>query len=219
MTCAHTSTRSASRVAPPRRRDARAPVRRRPAAPHSFRCRAIRDACQQQQGRHDPGDPGEDQIRLAQVAALEAPRSQHVADEERGQHPTQDERCEDVDEQGVPALMTEPRQRGGGGRRTPIIAITIVGSSTQKPQKMNAWTSPGPSRASSLRWPSTIVASLRARRPMSPRRSSGAAARTRRPRNSARRAKSAPAPRTAAASATAAPTDAIEPPSRRGSRR
>ena len=42
----------------------------------------------------------------------------------------------------------------------PIIAITIVGRSTRKPQKMNACISPGPRRWSSLRWPSTIVASL-----------------------------------------------------------
>ncbi len=46
----------------------------------------------------------------------------------------------------------------------PIIAITIVGKRTTKPQKIAACISPGPSRWNSLRWPSTISASLRARR-------------------------------------------------------
>ena len=44
----------------------------------------------------------------------------------------------------------------------PIIAITIVGNRTRKPQKIAAWIRPGTRRWSSLRWPSTISASLRA---------------------------------------------------------
>ena len=59
---------------------------------------------------------------------------------------------------------------------TPIMAITIVGPSTRKPQKMNAWMSPGPNRCRSLRWPSTMVASCSARRERSPVRSAGAPA-------------------------------------------
>ena len=45
----------------------------------------------------------------------------------------------------------------------PIIAITIVGKRTRKPQKIAACIRPGPRRWKSLRWPSTITASLRAR--------------------------------------------------------
>ena len=56
---------------------------------------------------------------------------------------------------------------------TPIMAITIVGPSTRKPQKMKAWIRPGPMRCSSLRWPSTIVASCSARRERSPVRLTG----------------------------------------------
>ncbi len=44
-----------------------------------------------------------------------------------------------------------------------IIAITIVGKSTRKPQKIAACIAPGSSRWNSLRWPSTITASLRTR--------------------------------------------------------
>ena len=42
----------------------------------------------------------------------------------------------------------------------PIIAITIVGNRTRKPQKIAACIRPGPRRWSSLRCPSTITASL-----------------------------------------------------------
>ncbi len=45
----------------------------------------------------------------------------------------------------------------------PISAITIVGKSTRKPQKMNAWIRPGPRRWNSFFWPSTTTASLRTR--------------------------------------------------------
>ena len=45
----------------------------------------------------------------------------------------------------------------------PIIAITIVGNSARKPQKMNACISPGTSFWNSLRWPSTTTASCRSR--------------------------------------------------------
>ena len=98
----------------------------------------------------------------------------------RRDHADQHEHGEQVDEQRVPALMAEPRAASSACRRSPISAIRIVGSSTRKPQKMNACISPGPKRWSSLRCPSTIVASLRARRPTSPVRSTGwRAARTR----------------------------------------
>ena len=65
----------------------------------------------QQQRGHDPRDPGQYQICLAQVAALEAPRPQHVPDVEGRHDAAQHERREDVDEQRVPALVAEPRQR------------------------------------------------------------------------------------------------------------
>ena len=41
-----------------------------------------------------------------------------------------------------------------------IIAMTIVGKSTRKPQKMNACISPGTRRCRSFRWPSTISTSF-----------------------------------------------------------
>ena len=75
---------------------------------------------------------------------------------------------------GRPGTRTSPGGRATGSvasRSTaPIIAITIVGKRTRKPQKIAAWISPGTSRWSSLRWPSTISASLRARCGTSPER-------------------------------------------------
>jgi hypothetical protein len=93
-----------------------------------------------------------------------------------------------------------------------MIAMRIVGSRTMKPQKMNACISPGPSRWSSLRWPSTIVASFLTRRRALNVRSVGCAPRTRPVRNSTRRRNSVPLTMIAAASATAAGIDAISPP-------
>ena len=86
---------------------------------------------------------------------------------------------------------------------TPIIATTIVGPSTRKPQKMKAWISPGTSRCSSLRCPSTIVDSLRTRRARSPVRVTGAAPRTSSTRNRTRSANNVPLAASSAASTTA----------------
>ena len=87
----------------------------------------------------------------------------------------------------------------------PIIAITIVGNSTRKPQKMNACISPGTRRWNSLRWPSTTTASWRRRAGTSPARSipDGLPMRTSRTSSSARRANRPPARPSAAARASA----------------
>ena len=66
----------------------------------------------QQERRDDPGDHGQDQVGLAEVAALEARRALELADRQRGDHPGQDEHGEDVHQQREPALVAEPRQRG-----------------------------------------------------------------------------------------------------------
>ena len=55
----------------------------------------------------------------------------------------------------------------------PMIAITMVGKRTRKPQKIAAWISPGTSRWSSFRCPSTITASFSTRFGTSPKRSTG----------------------------------------------
>ena len=84
-----------------------------------------------------------------------------------------------------------------------IIAITIVGKRTRKPQKIAACIAPGSSRWNSLRCPSTITASLRTRRgdvvvPLDrlPRAHEPTS-------SSARRANSVPATASSAASASA----------------
>src|SRR5579872_87684 len=60
----------------------------------------------------------------------------------------------------------------------PIMAMRIVGPSTRKPQKMNAWARPGPMRWRSLRCPSTITSSFSTRLGISAVRSTGLPART-----------------------------------------
>ncbi len=60
---------------------------------------------------HDGGDQPEDQVRLAAVRALEAARPHHRADHDGGCDADEHEDDEDVDEQHVPALVAEPRQR------------------------------------------------------------------------------------------------------------
>src|SRR5215211_2383264 len=85
----------------------------------------------------------------------------------------------------------------------PIIAITIVGNRTRKPQKMAAWINPGTLRCSSLRCPRTMTASLRMRSGRSPERSAGLAALRRSTSSFTRRAKRKPAAESATASATA----------------
>ncbi len=85
----------------------------------------------------------------------------------------------------------------------PIIAITIVGNRTRKPQKMAAWIRPGTSRCSSLRWPRTISASLRTRFGTSSKRSAGLPILTRSTSSLERRANRVPQTARAAASASA----------------
>src|SRR4051812_42580316 len=66
----------------------------------------------QQQRRDDAGDPEQDQVGLAEVAALEARRPHDLADVERRAHADQHEHREHVDEECEPALVAEPWQRG-----------------------------------------------------------------------------------------------------------
>src|SRR5215207_4641812 len=85
----------------------------------------------------------------------------------------------------------------------PIIAITIVGKRTRKPQKIAAWIRPGTSRWSSFLWPSTITASFSTRFGRSPKRSTGVPSLTRSTSSFARLANSVPLAARSAASATA----------------
>ena len=65
----------------------------------------------EQEREHDHRDQAENEIGLAEVAALEARRALHLADPERGRDPDEDEHAEEVDEEREPALMAEPRER------------------------------------------------------------------------------------------------------------
>ena len=85
----------------------------------------------------------------------------------------------------------------------PIIAITIVGKRTRKPQKIAAWIRPGTSRWSSFFWPSTITASFLTRSGTSSKRSTGLPSLTRSTSSFARRPNSVPPTASTAASASA----------------
>ena len=94
--------------------------------------------------RHDDArDQREDQVGLAQVAAVEAPRPLHLADRER----RRSRRRTRARRRGRRGTRTSPAGRAtaaSSARSTmPIIAITIVGSSTMKPQKIAACIRPG----------------------------------------------------------------------------
>jgi hypothetical protein len=67
----------------------------------------------EEQRHDDRADQGEDQVGLAQVAALEAPRPLHLADVGGGEDADEHHRREHVDEQREPALPAEPRDRRG----------------------------------------------------------------------------------------------------------
>ena len=124
----------------------------------------------QQQRRDDPGDHGQDQVGLAEVAALEALRALHLADPHGGHHAEQHEHREHVDHQREPALVAEPRQRGVARRPPRSSRSRSSGRGRRSPRRSPRASGPGPSRWNSLRWPSTISASLRTRRGTSSKR-------------------------------------------------
>ena len=65
----------------------------------------------EEQRRHDQRDQTENQVGLAQVAPLKPGGALHLADAERGHHADEHEHAEDVDEEEVPPLVSEPGQR------------------------------------------------------------------------------------------------------------
>ena len=66
----------------------------------------------EQQRGGDDRDQGQDQVGLAQVAAGKARRPQHLADVHGAEHPDEHQDREHIDQEGEPALLTQPGQRG-----------------------------------------------------------------------------------------------------------
>ena len=162
-----------------------------------------------QQRQDDERDHREDEVGLAEVRAVEARGAHDLADPECGRDSREHREHEHVDERHEPARA--PSHGNDQLRSTAeIIAITIVGNRTRKPQKIAACIAPGNMRWNSLRWPSTITASFLTRCGTSSYRSTGFPARTRRTSSNARRAKSAPATATSAVSASA-PANVVMP--------
>ncbi len=112
-TWAQTKARSSTSVAPPspKRPESASETgdqRRRPLVQAERDPRRVPE----QQRRDDPGDEREDQVGLAEVAALEARRPLDLADHDRADHADEHQHREHVHHQSEPALVTEPRQRG-----------------------------------------------------------------------------------------------------------
>ncbi len=128
----------------------------------------------EQEADDDGADQREDEVGLAAVTAGEAGRAQELADREARSR----RRPPRAARRASPPPRTSPAHpaRAGSrcGRRRRSAAIRIVGKRTMKPQKMAACMSPGPSRCSSLRWPSTL-GGLAAQRALRARRRARAA--------------------------------------------
>ena len=107
-------------------------------AGHSFSPSAMRVACHSSSVVTMPAIMRQDQVGLAQVAALEARRPLHLADHDRARpRPTSTSTANRSTRNANQPWWPSHGQRGVAGRPPPIIAITIVGNSTRKPQKMN----------------------------------------------------------------------------------
>ena len=190
--CAQTKTRSSAwrRRCRTGARARSTPGRARPAT-RSGRRRSAPRASRGASGRRPRSSPGSASAS-PRWRALEARRPQELADDDRGRDPDEHEHREQVDE-ATNQPWCPSHGRVASWSTAAIIAITIVGKRTRKPQKMNACISPGTRRCSSFRWPSTSAASFRTRRGTSPERSTGLP-RADEPRtgSGARRAKSPP---------------------------
>ena len=202
-TCAHTKTRSSTFVTPPS-----------PNSPdsafdtgdhdsgHSFRPSAIRDACQSSSVVTIPAISA--RIRSASPRWLPSKRAGRwilrIATA-----PITPTSTSTANTSTISANQPWWPSHGSVASRltAPIIAITIVGKRTRKPQKIAAWIRPGTSRWSSFFWPSTITASFLTRSGTSSKRSTGLPSRTRSTSSFARRPKSVPATASTAASASA----------------
>ena len=88
----------------------------RPLAGQAFSAERDLSRVPEEEGRDDSGDEREDQVGLAEVAALEALRPPDLADPERRRDADEHEHAEEVDEQREPALALEPAERRTAGR-------------------------------------------------------------------------------------------------------
>ena len=133
-----------------RRRRTGARARSRPAtSPPATRSGRARSAWRARAGASTtiPAISAEDQVRLAEVAALEPRRALHLADRRTPPtHADEHQHREQVDQEREPALVRRATGSSQSRSTARSIAITIVGNRTTKPQKMNACIRPGPSR-------------------------------------------------------------------------
>jgi hypothetical protein len=111
-TCAHTKTLERLRHAAAAEQPAQQVRHRRPALRPLVQPEGDARGVPEEQRRDDARDQGQDQIRLAEMAALEASRSLHLADQDRADHAHEHHHGEHVDHQREPALVPEPGERG-----------------------------------------------------------------------------------------------------------
>src|SRR5919107_460758 len=202
-TCAQTNARSKNSVTPPslKRPDSASETGDQDAG-HSLRPSAMREACQRSSVVTMPAISA--RIRSASRRWLPSKRAGRwilrIATA-----PTTPASTSTANTSTIRANPPWCPSHGSVASRltAPIIAITIVGTRTRKPQKRAAWISPGTSRWSSLRWPSTITASFFTRSGTLSKRSTGLPSLTRSTSSFARRPKSVPPTASTATSASA----------------
>ena len=114
VTCAQTSTRSDHLGAVAAAEQVRDGVRdRRPLGRVLVQAERDPRGVPADQRHDDARDREQDQVGLAQVAAVEPARPLDLADRERGHHADEHHRREHVDQEREPALLAEPRDRRG----------------------------------------------------------------------------------------------------------
>ena len=207
-TCAHTKTRSSTSVTPPSPNspDSASDTGDQPAG-HSLMPSAIRDACHSSSVETMPGDHGQDEVGLAEVAALEALRALDLADAERPDHAEQHGHREHVDQQREPALVAEPRQRGVLAHRPDHRDDDRREEDDEAPEDQRVHEPRARAAGTACAGPARSSPRCARARGTSPVRSTGLPSRTRSTSSLARRANRPPQTASAAASATAPASD------------
>ena len=119
------------------------------------------DRVPEEQGHDDARDQREDEVGLAEVAALEAARAAGPCGSQNAIATPTRTRRRRRRRAARTSPGSEPAERRAAersrGRRSPTTAMKIVGKRTRKPQKMKACIEPRDEPLEELRCPSTIV--------------------------------------------------------------
>ena len=145
--CAQTNTRSATRARRPRPKRCESAFEsgdQLARATRSGPARSARRARQQRDARRPAIRRGSGRPRRRWLPSKRCRPHAPCGSTSAATTPSSTSSDEDVDEHREPALVRRATGASAWRSTAPIIAITIVGKSTKKPQKMNACIRPGP---------------------------------------------------------------------------